>query len=809
MKTYRFRQLLVIIFISSNIYLSSAALPGKASITGVVVDKVTGQSIEYANLVLYNQTDSSLVTGSISSQNGHFILTNLTTGTYYLDVLFMGYQKLNINNIEISSKNQTLDLGTLSLSLSSVNLQETTVVANNDYVRFKVDKKVINVSAQAGAEGGVVTDALANVPSIQVDGAGNITLRGSVSFTLLIDGRPSVLDATDALNQIPANSVDKIEIITNPGVKYDADGTTGIINLIMKKQKANGTSGQATVTLATGDKFSGNVMVNQRSKSFRSNISATYSNKRKQTESTDYRETYNGDSTNDQFIASDRDLYWKNYLISGGVSWEGSKKNTWSLDAEVGQWEFDRRINSTFNGYNNYNPDSLINKFIDRFRITNNYVSGNLGYSHQFRKEANRLDVNLYYVKLVNETPNYIQEININDADATSEWVLNSKSNRNHVRLNADYTGTLSEKISMEAGFQSDTKASGSDYSDQFLAPNSSIWITDSIFSGHMDFLRSVNALYGMLDFQINGFDVKTGVRLELNNRLLQETTSRKEYRLNELNIFPSLHISRLLDHAQQLSLSYSRRVNRPNEWMLIPALSSTGRNMLQLGNPELLPAFTHSMELDYSIQNDFILISAELYTRMTNNTIVYAVSERNGVFYQTHENLEQEIASGLELMSNINLWPWWRINLNANAYYSSLKGSLANGYVVDNNSLMWNGSFRTTFIVKGNTYLEFLAIYYGPSIQPQGKSKEFYYFDFFVKRSFLHRSLTVALRSHNTFDTGIYIEDNGGANYIAHTWFKYEGPTFMLTLTYKLNNFKRKNAVDKPDMNFDSGLDH
>ena len=158
--------------------------------------------------------------------------------------------------------------------------------------------------------------------------------------------------------------------------------------------------------------------------------------------------------------------------------------------------------------------------------------------------------------------------------------------------------------------------------------------------------------------------------------------------------------------------------------------------------------------------------------------------------------------------MTNINIKSWWRVNLSASGYYYNLKGTLNSGYNVDNSSFAWNGSFRTTFIVKRKTYLEFLAIYYGPSILPQGKSKDFYYFDFFIRRNFFKRSLTVALRSHNTFDTGIYIEDTKGVNYKAHTWFKYEGPTFMITLTYRLNNFRRHRSSNELDMNFDSGLD-
>ncbi len=810
MRLFRSLFLIVICLEINYLFASENIVPRSASITGVVVDHLTETPIEYANLVLYKASDSALITGTVSSADGRFAIEKLDNGVYFLKIHFMGFRTLEVNNIELD-KGKAVDLGVLTMEPLSLNLKEAEVVASNDYVHFKVDKQVIQVSAQAGAEGGVVADALANVPSVQVDGAGNISLRGSASFTVLVDGRPTVLDATETLNQTPANAVEQIEIITNPGVKYDADGTTGIINLIMKKQRSNGTSAQATLTVATGDKYTTNVMVNHRGKALTSYLNANYSNKRKQTESTDSREAYTGDTTQSQFIASDRDLYWRNYQVSGGFSLNSNAKNTWSLDGEIGQWEFDRRINSNMQTFNNYFPDTNGIAMADRFLITNTYVSGNVGYSRLFSKEDNKLDINLYYVHLRNDTPNHITEnypgTEMN-SDSLNELQLNSRSHRNQVRLNVDYILPLSEKLVFETGLQSEGKFSGTDYEYLYFFPDAEGWISDSSMTDHMDFRHMVNGLYGMLGMQLKGVSIKGGVRVEMNNRLLKEKFARNTYQLDEINLFPSLHVSREMKHGQQLSLSYSRRVNRPNEWMLIPAVSSTGRNMLHVGNPELLPDFTHSIQTGYALQNDVVLLSTELFTRITTNSIVSATTERNGIYYESYENLRRETATGLELMTNINLKPWWRMNLNASAYYNTMEGALKTGYQVDNQSFMWNGSFRTTFIMK-KTYLEFLAIYYGPSILPQGKSQDFYYFDFFLKRSFLSRSLTVALRSHNTFDSGIYIEDSRGTNFKAHTWFKYEGPTFMMTLTYKFNNFKRQKTTDSPDMNFDSGLDH
>jgi len=786
----------------------------KASITGTIVDAASGQPIEYANLVLLNPADSSMVNGTISGTDGSFLMEGIDVGIYQLKAHFIGFETAVLNQISIASKKDHLDLGSIPLKPSSIMLSEAEIVGNNDYIDFKIDKKVINVSEHINAEGGAVVEALQNVPSVQVDAAGNVSLRGSTSFTLLIDGRPSVLAPSDALNQIPSSSIEKIEVITNPSVKYDAEGTSGIINLITKKQKISGTSGQATATLATGDKYSANVLLNQRVKKLSTSFGATYSNKRKQTESRDDREVYENDNTFYEHISSDRDIYWRNYILNGGLIYDADDHNSFSLNAEIGQWEFDRTIESKINLSDNIQPDTSFYQTREDFLVKNKYLTGDAGYRHLFAKEGHQIDVDIYFSTLNNETPNHITENeleNENDETPLNTGFLNlySEADRNHLRFNLDYTLPISDNLNLEAGYQNDSKNSLTDYSYQYRSAIGEDWITDNNLSGEMDFSRMVNAAYFTLGSSVKGIAIQGGLRMETVKRSLEQKILQKKYDYDDVNFFPSLHLSKAIGEQKQISLSYSRRIGRPNQWMLLPALNSTGRNMLQLGNPDLLPDFTDSYELGFSSRTDALMLSTDIYLRNTKNSITTTMVENDGIFYQTYENLGKEFTGGADIMGNLNINSWWQMNLSASVYYNTLQGTLESGYEVDNASLAWNGMFKTTFIVKKKTFLEFMTVYYGPSTLPQGKAEDFYYFDFFARRSFFHRKLTVALRSHNTFDSGIYIEDSEGTNFKAHTWFNYEGPTFMATVTYKFNNYKRKNAGNNLDMNYDSGLDH
>lgn len=786
----------------------------KASISGKIVEAVTGHPIEYANLVLIRVADSNMVNGTISATDGSFMIENIDNGTYQLKAHFIGFETAIIDSISIVSKKDQIDLGVIKLKPASILLGEAEILATNEYIDFKIDKKVINVAEHINAEGGAIVEALKNVPSVQVDAAGNVTMRGSTSFTLLVDGRPTVMEASDALNQIQASSVEKIEIITNPSVKFDAEGTSGIINLIMKKQKSSGTSGQVTTTLATGDKYSANVLLNQRANKLSTHLGAMYSNKRKQTESTDDREVFSTDSIFYERIASDRDIYWRNYTFDGGIIYDADSRNSYSFNAEIGQWEFDRTIKSKIRLRDNLQPEETFFQTREDFLVVNKYVSADAGYRHIFNTEGHQLDFDLFFSLLNNETPNVITENEMDDKGielpgTTNFLNLYSEADRNHLRFKTDYVLPVSGNLKLEAGYQNDSKKSVTDYSYQYRSAINENWNTDSSLSGQMDFSRMVNAMYFTLGTSYKGIAVQGGLRVETVNRSLQQKILQKDYNYDDVNFFPSLHLSKALGEQKQISMSYSRRINRPNQWMLMPALNSTGREMLQMGNPGLLPDFTDSYELGFSSRTDLLMLSAEMYFRNTKNSITGTTMENNGIFYQTYENLDRELTGGFDLMGNINIFSWWRMNVASGFYYNTLEGTLQSGYLVDNSSFAWNGNFKTTFIVKQETFLEFMAVYYGPSTLPQGKAEDFYYFDFFVRRSFLQRKLTVALRSHNTFDTGIYIEDSEGTNFKAHTWFKYEGPTFMATLTYKFNNFKKVNAGSDMDMNYDSGLDH
>ena len=245
-------------------------------IKGVILDKGTGQPMEYANVAIYNSSDSTLFTGGITNAKGEFEIRGMTYGDYYLEAKFIGFEKLAVPNVSLDKENRLFDSGEIKLNPSTLSIGSIDVVAEKAAIEYKLDKKVVNVSQVVGAAGGSAVDALATAPSVQVDIEGNVTLRGSGSFTVLIDGRPSVLSGSDALRQIPASALDNIEIITNPSAKYEPDGNSGIINLITKKNSMNGFSGIVNGSIGTRDKYRGDFTLNYRTEKWNATIGADW-----------------------------------------------------------------------------------------------------------------------------------------------------------------------------------------------------------------------------------------------------------------------------------------------------------------------------------------------------------------------------------------------------------------------------------------------------------------------------------------------------------------------------------------------------
>ncbi len=309
-------------------------------LTGIIVEEDTDKPVEFATIGIYNKADSTLVTGSITDENGKFIIEKVPLGNYYVDIRFIGYSNARIDKVNINAGESKVNLGNIEMRQSTSSINEVEIVAEQAAVEYKIDKKVISVSQAISAGGGSAVDVLEMAPSIRTDVNGDVLLRGSSSFTVLVDGKPSALDGNDALRQIPASLIQNIEIITNPSAEYEPDGAAGIINIVTKKHRQMGINGVADASLFTSGEYRVNLNLNRRFEKLNLRGGATINHRPTPYDWHRLRETKSGDTT--RYVDGDGEWIWgfggKN--INLGADYEINQKNNLSLTANFGQFLF-------------------------------------------------------------------------------------------------------------------------------------------------------------------------------------------------------------------------------------------------------------------------------------------------------------------------------------------------------------------------------------------------------------------------------------------------------------------------------------
>jgi outer membrane receptor protein involved in Fe transport len=359
-------------------------------VRGIIIDKQTNEPVEYATIALYQQNNNSLVTGTITDFNGYFKLENLELGSYYIVISFIGYEDLKIEQIEIRNDKNNINLGNIFLNSLAKELEEFEVVGKKASIEFKIDKKVINVDKQITAESGTAVDVLENVPSVQVDVEGNVTLRGSSGFTVLIDGRPTILDPSDVLRQIPASSIENIEIITNPSVKYNPDGATGIINVITKKNPFEGISGIVNANLGNFNRYGGDLQLNYRLNKVNFVFAANYNKNTRPGYSVKERVNSSNDSIFYVNSYGESDRYNISNSVRGGLEYSISKNDFFSLSGTYGTMDMNRSTQLRYDDWTFPETIFLSYNSLDEMKRNGDYYNLDIVYQHDFPKKKKK-----------------------------------------------------------------------------------------------------------------------------------------------------------------------------------------------------------------------------------------------------------------------------------------------------------------------------------------------------------------------------------------------------------------------------------
>ncbi len=759
-------------------------------ISGAIIDSVSGSPIEYANIVVLSIKDTSIITGTVTDPRGNFKIDKLPFGKYFLDLKFIGYKDLR-RIITINSKNNNINIGSVKLNQKDIHLDNVIVEGIRNPVTYQIDKKVIDVSKMETTVSGNAADVLENIPSVTVDIQGNVSLRGSTNFTVLVDGKPSVMDAQDILQQIPATSIQSIEIITNPSAKYDPEGTAGIINIILKKQQNFGLSGIVNGNAGLNDKYGGDFLIEYKTTGVNYNFGLNY-NKRIFPGTSIQKNIYllPGNTT---YLNNNGSMEWgrTSYGMRGGIDFELSQSDLLSFSGRYGNGQFDRNSSLAYLQWSTIDPqqESYLN-LIDGNREGRYFALGG-NYSHKFVEEGHQLSGELFYSHHTSNESSVTTRLNGGiQTDGTN---ATESGPENELRGKLDYVLPLGEKNKFEAGYQGESEISKDNNGLCTFDSISGNLIFQPLFSNSNEYNRSNQAIYSIYSDEFGNLGLQGGLRGEYTYQTTSIIDKNEYFKIDRWDIFPSFHSSFKFGTGTQIMASYTRRIDRPHGWFLEPYITWVDANNVRQGNPDLEPEFIDSYDAGLQTFIGKVNFSADFYYRITQNKIeniltVYPNAEN--VTLTTFDNVGKDYSLGSEFMIIYDPADFWDINLMSDIYNYRIRGFLYNESF-DRNSFNWNVRMNNEFKISKSTSLQLNGRYNSPTISSQGREEGFFSADASLKQDLFDKQFSLILQIRDVFGTAKEESTSSSPDLYSYQYFNRESPIVMLNIRFNFNNYK------------------
>jgi len=762
----------------------------KGEVTGRVVDFTFDKPIAYASVILYSQKDSLQITGIATDNQGYFRLNDVPAGQYYAEITFMGFQKHNIPDIRLNFRQPSANLGNIKLKQTFLQGEDVEVAVEKQPIEFKIDKKVINVDKQYTAISGTAVDVLKNVPSVTTDIDGNVMLRGTSNFNLLIDGRPSPLEPADALEQIPAGTIDNIEIITNPSARYNPEGTAGIINIVLKQNRSAGQSGLVNTNIGYNDKYGSDFLLSTKTGIATVNFGGNYNHRTMPGSSDEERYIYSTADTTTLLSDETSHRSFNHYGLRTDVILNLSLFDRLGFNASFGSREMDMDEDTDFAqsvsgipGIDHYLSSSEMNRQGDHYTF-------GLDFRHKFAPKDHEFNavVSHFYRDMEGDNASELTTL-AGQLSSGQRSYENGPGGRTEIQLS--YVTPIADSQKIEIGTQSRLGRFQEETGFSYYDTLSGAYVSNPDYSHTIDYNGNIHAAYAMYSREIGKFGLQFGFRAEFTDRLIRLTDTGEDFRLNRWDYYPSAHFSYDYGLGLQLMTSYTRRVEPLRPWHLEPFQTWTDAFNIRQGNPNLKPEIIDSYELGVQKTIDKGFISLDLYHRTTNDYIEHTQSAYNElVTLNSVENVGKSYASGIETTINKKLRRWWDVNLMGTAYDYRISGVLY-GENLEENSFNWNVRFNNSFALSKNTKFQFNSSYTSPTATSQGEMAGYFLADIALRQEFLDNKLSATMQISDVFATGTHDLTTQSSNMYLHSSRLREAPVYMLNLSFNINNYK------------------
>jgi outer membrane receptor protein involved in Fe transport len=768
--------------------VKTSILENPGSITGKVIDKTTNEALPYVNIIL--KEGDKFVTGAITSEKGVFQIKNLNLKNYNVEIQFMGYKTISTTAL-LSADKKNVDLGTFTLKEDAIQLKGIDIVSEKSTIEQKIDRKIINVGKDLISTGATASEIMNNIPSVSVDPQTNaISLRGNSNVKVLIDGKPSNIDASQLLQQIPSASIKQIELITNPSAKYNPEGMSGIINIVLNKNSKIGFNGSINngVTFGKTPKVNSAFDLNYRNGKF--NFYGNYG-------------LNHGKRLNRGLIVSEEEdkentqLYQFNnlstsHLAKVGVDYYLNDNNTISFYTNQvffklkgsGATEVDYTSNTT-------NLDLLQPYENEQDNQGQTY---NLDYKIKFKKEGHNLELEANYGEDDSRENAIYTNLNRDNNTLINSFTNDVRVLSKSTIVNLDYVNPLSETIKLELGLELREETTDNNL------------FRDNAYSSNFIYDRHIYSGYTTLGKQWKKWSFQAGARVEqyeVEALFKQVSEANGQFKDDILSIYPSTFLNYNPSENNSFNLSFSRRVDRPSIDQVNPIREWSTATLDSEGNPNLVPQFTNSFELNYTRKTKIGSITSGVFYRKIEDEItrvLFTNLENPNKQVLSYANFDNNDAYGVEVSGNLDFKKWWSANISLDTYQKKIKGTIettpGNYEFEEINAPTFNARVNNTFKPTKDLRIQLFAMYRGRDRSLQFDVANMWKMDIGTSYTILKGNGTVSARFSDVFNTMRFAFDNDKP-YKTNGQFNWESQTVYVGFNYRFGSGKNK-AIER-----------
>ncbi len=744
-----------------------------ARLYGKVLDAKTKKPVEFAAVALLWFDKDSVIAGGLAKQNGDFSLENLSFGGYRLRISFIGYKTLE-QKMFVNMQSVDKDLGNLMLEADEALLKEVTVVEERSAMTMSIDRKIYNVDKDISAKGGTGLDAVKNIPSVSVDADGNVSLRNN-GVMIYVDGRPTTL----TLQQIPSDQIDRIEIITNPSVKFDASATGGILNIIMKKNTKPGYNGMVMGGVGYNDRYNGMVNLNIKENPFNFFMMYNYNTQTNLNDGFTDRINLNNNNTVGYYNQTNL-TRMRNAFQFGrfGFDYNINNRNSITVSGNYVNGEFivrdnqesvlkdsaanilnnGHRLNDSKNRFENYTGQLQYRK---TFPTAGKEITSDLNYNHSFGNSGYTNTTENYLLNTTNPNP-FFSNIMQNTGSSLSDMF----------NFQFDFVNPINDYTKFETGVKSNYSHSQNNQDNSFKTFADIDFKADTSLTNHYSIDNSVSAAYVNYSSKLWGIGYQGGLRFESSYYMGTLTNKNRSFSYqyptgtdNLMNaLFPAVYFSKKLPHNQEVQLNFSRKLERPNFFQLMPFVMMSDQQNIRIGNPNLKPEFHNLAELNYNVQWGKLNYLTSFYGRYTESPITnvgYPQSPGSLVLINTFQNGKNSIKYGWENTLKLTVLKNLDITANVNAFYVDISWNPTPTTITSNSGYSYHSKLMLLYKFPKNISLQLNGNYEAPKIIPQGTTRPQYYMDATLSYNYKYKWMFTLLLS-DAFNT-----KRMGSNYI------------------------------------------